>query len=289
MIDPAEAVDLFRSEPHDHLDVGEGQVAYRRVGQGPDVVFVHGWPASGATYRHLLPFLAPHVTCHLLDLPGAGDSRYGPETKLSIHNHIVSVKRVIDRLGLKRYRAVGHDSGGMIARHAVAGDDRLEALGLINTEMPHGMGWRFRSFLMPRNLPGFGAMLGWVAGQPRIRRNKFLLGDAFADASLLDGEFDEFFLRPLHEDAGKLNAAIRLIRSFDMGLVHGLSEAHRQIEAPVQLVWGEADPFFPVAAAREMVGEFADARLEVIEGAGLFAHEERPEAVAEALLPVLAA
>ena len=36
-----------------------------------------------------------------------------------------------------------------------------------------------------------------------------------------------------------------------------------------------------------MVGTFPDARLEVIEGAGLFAHEERPAAVAEALLPVL--
>jgi pimeloyl-ACP methyl ester carboxylesterase len=36
-----------------------------------------------------------------------------------------------------------------------------------------------------------------------------------------------------------------------------------------------------------MVGDFRDARLEVIAGAGLFAHEERPAEVAQALLPVL--
>ena len=33
-----------------------------------------------------------------------------------------------------------------------------------------------------------------------------------------------------------------------------------------------------------MVGSFPDARLTVIEGAGLFAHEERPAEVAAALL-----
>jgi haloalkane dehalogenase len=68
-----------------------------------------------------------------------------------------------------------------------------------------------------------------------------------------------------------------------------LGELHRRIDVPVQLVWGEHDRFFPVKWAEEMVADFPDARLEVIKGAGLFAHEERPAEVAEALLPVLTA
>ena len=56
---------------------------------------------------------------------------------------------------------------------------------------------------------------------------------------------------------------------------------------PVQLVWGEGDPFFPLAWAREMVDTFADARLHVVAEAKLFAHEERPAEVAEAILPTL--
>ena len=75
-----DAAELFRRPPLRYLDVGEGEVAYRRVGTGPDVLFVHGWPVSGATFRTLLPHLAPHVTCHLLDLVGAGSSRFGPDT-----------------------------------------------------------------------------------------------------------------------------------------------------------------------------------------------------------------
>lgn len=283
----ADAADLFRAAPSRYLDVGEGEAAHRQVGTGPDVLFVHGWPVSGATFRLLLPHLVDHVTCHVIDLPGAGSSRFGADTVLTVDQHIASVRRVVDELGLDEVAVVGHDSGGMIARHAMAGDPRLRAMGLINTEQPHGLSWRFRLFLGGRSLPGFGAGLGWVAGRPRLRRTPLVLGDAFADSSLLDGEFDEFFLRPLNQDRARLDAAMRVLRSFDVDHVHALAEVHRRIDVPVQLVWGDQDPFFPLPWAQEMVGTFADARLAVVPGAGLFSHEERPAEVAAALLPVL--
>ena len=240
-----------------------------------------------ATFRLLLPHLAEHVTCHLIDLPGAGSSRFTAATPLSIDLHIRSVRRSLDVLGLDDVAVVGHDSGGMIARHAVAGDERIRAMGLIDTEQTGGMSWRFRSFIAGRKVPGFGATLGWLAGRPRLRRNKFVLGDAFADSSLLDGEFDEFFLQPLHRSSEYREATMRLLRSFEPEHVTALGEVHRRITCPVQMVWGEHDAFFPVEQARAMVHTFADAQLEVIAGAGLFAHEERPADVAQALLPRL--
>jgi pimeloyl-ACP methyl ester carboxylesterase len=181
---------------------------------------------------------------------------------------------------------VGHDSGGMIARHAMVGDPRLSALGLINTEPPNP-GWRFKAFIASRHLPGLTAGLGWVSGAPRVRRLRLVFGGAFADRSLLDGEFDEFFFRPLHEDAARRAAAVKLLRSFDMSHVTELTGIHRRLDVPVQLVWGDQDPFFPVDSARAMVAGFPDARIDVIEGAGLFSHEERPAEVARALLPTL--
>jgi pimeloyl-ACP methyl ester carboxylesterase len=177
----------------------------------------------------------------------------------------------------------------MIARHAVCGDPRLRALGLIDTEQSTGLSWKFKSFIAGRRIPGFGAGLGWLAGHPRLRRNRLVLGDAFADASLLDGEFDEFFLQPLHRSRRHRDAAIRLLRSFDYQHVRDLGELHKRTDVPVQLVWGEHDRFFPVEWAKDMVETFPNASLKVIAGAGLFAHEERPAQVAEALLPVLTA
>lgn len=283
-----EAVDLFRAEPDDLLDVGAGQVAHRQVGHGPHVLFVHGWPVSGATFRTLLPHLVDHVTCHVIDLPGAGSSRFSASTPLSVDQHITSVRRVVDLLALDEVAVVGHDSGGLIARHALAGDPRLRSMGLINTEQPDGLSWRFKLFLAGRHLPGFGSALGWAVGHPRVRRNPLVLGDAFADRTLLDGDFDELFLEPLHRDPARRAAAMRVLRTFDADHITALAELHRRIDVPVQLVWGDQDPFFPIDRARAMVATFPDARLEVVAGAGLFSHEERPAEVAAALLRVLA-
>jgi pimeloyl-ACP methyl ester carboxylesterase len=287
-LSPVAASGLFRRAPDRHLDVGAGEVALRTVGQGPDLLFVHGFPVSGATFRLLLPVLSDHFTCHVIDLPGAGDSRFTSDTEITVDRHIRSVRRVVDLLGLDDLRVIGHDSGGLIARHALAGDPRVRAWGLVNTEPSSGVSWRFKAFLVPRRLPGFGRALGWVAGQPALRRNGFVFGDAFADRSLLDGEFDEFFLRPLHTSPERQHAAVKILRSFDLGHVTSLATLHQRIEVPVQLVWGDQDPFFPLPHAEEMVATFPNAGLTVIEGAGLFSHEERPSDVAEALLPVLA-
>ena len=287
MLTDTAATDLFRAAPHRFLDVGAGEAAYRRVGEGPDVLFVHGWPVSGATFRKLLPHLAEHVTCHVIDLPGAGDSRVDASTPLSVDQHITSVRRIVDLLGLESVALVGHDSGGMIARHAMAGDPRLRAMGLIDTEQPQGLNWRFRSFLLPRRMPGYGRLLAALVGMPRVRRNQLVLGKAFEDRSLLDGEFDEFFLRPIHTIPARRDAAMRVLRSFDVRHVRELDAVHAKLDVPVQLVWGEHDAFFPVAWAREMAGTLGDGRLSVIAGAGLFSHEERPAEVAAALLPVL--
>ena len=106
------ASDIFRREPDRFLDVGAGEVALRTVGTGPDVLFVHGWPVSGATFRTLLPHLAEHVTCHIIDLPGAGSSRFSPDTPITIDQQIQNVRRVIDLLGVDCLAVVGHDSGG---------------------------------------------------------------------------------------------------------------------------------------------------------------------------------
>ena len=70
---------------------------------------------------------ADHVTCHVIDLVGSGSSEFSAQTPMSFENHIRSVRSVVDQLGLNSVAVVGHDSGGLISRHAMAGDPRLRA------------------------------------------------------------------------------------------------------------------------------------------------------------------
>ena len=251
------------------------------------MLFVHGWPASGATFRNLLPHLAPHVTCHVIDLVGAGQSRFDRSTRIDLRRHVQSIRVVIDSLPLERYAVVGHDSGGMMARHAVAGDPRLAAMVLVDTEQPQGLNDRFRQFLRMSRLPAFEHLLAWAGMRPRLRAHPRLLGDCFRDRRLLEGEFEEFVLRPLRDDRLRRWAAGQMIRHWDESLVDELAAVHARIEADVHLIWGEDDPFFPVEWAREMVHTFPRARLDVIPGGKLFVHEEFADAVAERMLPTL--
>ncbi|MBM4361180.1 MAG: alpha/beta hydrolase [Deltaproteobacteria bacterium] len=284
--DARDTADLFRRPPDRFIHVGEGEVACRSVGTGPHALFVHGWPVSGATYRTLLPYLTSRLTCHVVDLVGAGQSRFDRSSRIDLALHVASLRKVVETLGLGSFAVVGHDSGGLIARHAFAGDPRLRGMALIDTEQLT-LGWRFRQFLAMARLPGFEHALVWAAMQPRLRRSSFLLGGCFADPALLDGEFEDLFLAPLRDDPDRRWAAGQLGRTFDLEYCARLGEVHARLAAPVQLVWGEGDIFFPVERAREMVSSFPNAALHVVSGARLFAHEERPEEVAAAIRPTL--
>ena len=124
---------------------------------------------------------------------------------------------------------------------------------------------------------------------PRVRRHPLVLGGAFVDSTLLNGEFDEFFLRPLREQPEHRRGAVKALRSFGVRHVCELADLHRRVEVSLQLIWGERDPFFPTAQARAMVATFPNAHLAIIPNAALFAHEEQPSAVADALRqPLLA-
>jgi haloalkane dehalogenase len=195
---------------------------------------------------------------------------------------------VVDSLGVASVAVVGHDSGGLIARQALADDARVRAWGLVDTEQPQGASWRFRSFLQVRRLPRFERLLSAALNQPTLRRTRLVLGDAFADRTLLDGEFDEFFLAPLAQHPERLWAAGELLRNFDLSALAELGDLHARMSAPVRLVWGSDDPFFPLTWTRDMLNGFCGpASLHVVDGGKLFVHEEYPRQTAEALLPTL--
>ena len=44
------------------------------IGQGPDLVMLHGWSMNSAVWHDLATGLAQHFTLHLVDLPGHGQS-----------------------------------------------------------------------------------------------------------------------------------------------------------------------------------------------------------------------
>lgn len=269
--------------PTRFVDVGTCELAYWREGEGPDLVLIHGWPLHSATWRGVLPHLAPHFTCHLLDLPGAGETRDTAETPKELDAHAAMVGRAIDDLGLDEYALMAHDSGAVVAR-LVARDHGRRVFGLVmgNTEIPN-----FRSMLIRMLILSGSTGLGrrtmpMVMRSPWLRRSRLGFGTCFDDPALIDGEFFAHFLEPVLASPERQERQMRIFEGFDWSLVDDLARIHGEITAPAQLLWGRGDPWFPLKAARQMTGQFGGG-CELVELPGkLFVHEEHPRKFAEA-------
>jgi len=270
-------------------DVGHSRVAYRVLGEGPDLVFIHGWPLDMATYRELAPLLASSFRCHLFDLPGAGATETSSRSALRLGAHVATARAVIDTLGLARYAIVAHDSGGLIARFVAASDARVTALVLGNTELSHHHSPMLQLMKAVANTPVLGPLLlSATMGTRFLRRSPLGFAGCFQNLDHIDGEFYDLFVAPMLADKRRAGQQFELLRTLDPALVDQLPDIHARIRCPTKLIWGSADPFFPLARARAMLPEFkAGATLDVIEGGKLYIHEEQPATFASYARPFL--
>lgn len=277
-----EAFAAFREGPQRFVDVGHSRLAYWCFGEGPDLVFVHGWPVHSATFRRLVPALARDFRCHFLDLPGAGATEADASAPFGLVEHAATLRRAIDRLGLGRYGFVAHDSGAAIARLVAAGDDRVTGLVLGNTEIPGHRPLMVEIYLKLTKIPGGLGLLRKAMRSRAVRHSRLGFGGCFEDPRYMDGEFHELFVAPLIDSEAVMAEQARLLASLDFSVVDRMAETHARIKAPVLLVWGERDPFFPLEKARGMLQQFpGGAEIKVIPGAKLFAHEDHaPEFLA---------
>ncbi|MCW5807183.1 MAG: alpha/beta hydrolase [Deltaproteobacteria bacterium] len=250
------------------------RLAHRVTGTGPDVLFLHGWPLHGATWRAIVPELAPAYTCHVVDLPGTGASAWTPGTPVTLRTHARAVLDLVAELRLDRVAFVGHDSGGAIARLAAAElGARCTGLVLGNTEIPGYWPPMLSLLVRLAKLRATRGVLPALMRSRRLRRSAFGFAGCFDDLSLIEGEFKQLFVDPILADP---RGQMALAEHWEWSVFDELEALHRRITAPTTLVWGTGDPWFPLRHARAMVEQLAGG-AELVELPGkLFVHEERP-------------
>lgn len=251
-------------------------------GPGPTLVFVHGWPLTGDTWRAVVDELRHDHTCVTFDLPGAGLSEWTDASQLSLAELARAVVAVVNSLADNTpVVLVGHDSGGGLARMAaVELGPRLAGLVLGNTEIPGVHSWRFRALFAAISMPGSRVVLSLML---RTRFGRYLLlRDAVTDRARLVPDLSARFLDPLANDRRLLDGALGVVGGVRAADFDALAQIHPRITAPTRLVWGVGDPWFPLAGARSMLATFGGpAELVEVPGAGLLVHEEAPARFAD--------
>ncbi|MEL6177586.1 MAG: alpha/beta hydrolase [Myxococcota bacterium] len=275
-------LDILQRDPQHWIDLGHCQLPHWRIGTGPALVFVHGWPVHAVTFRNVVAALADNFTCHLIDLPLAGRSKWTDATPAGADALVDALTTALHRMELPpKFGLVGFDSGGGFARAAAATmPDRVSGLVLGNTETPGYHSQRFKLFFKGIQNPLIRATVPFAM---RTRLGRWLmLRDLVADTSRLAPELEELFLDPLLKSPHHLQAALQMAAACDAADFDKLRDAHARIHAPVKLVWGTDDPWFTLENCKAMLDQFAGpVELVEIPGAKLFVHEEHPERFAD--------
>jgi pimeloyl-ACP methyl ester carboxylesterase len=259
--------------------VGAAKVCYRYTGQGPALIFLHGYPLSGRTWRKVIAGLSQRFTCYAFDMIGLGDSRSPRTLDHSSQGQAAVLQHALATIGLSSYSLLANNSGGWIARElALLQTERVEHLILTNTEIPgHRPPWISPYQILAR-LPGAGFLFRMMISSRSWRESTLGFGGCFDDPSFIEGEFAKEFLLPLLLSHDRMCSALRFLIHMKFRRVDQFRKLHQRLSMPVAFIWGAADPTFPENLAREMALQFPNVLgFKSIPRGKLFMQEEMPD------------
>jgi len=106
-------------------------VHVRIYGDGPDLVFVHGWGLRSVVWDTLIPALELRYRVHLLDLPGHGESSWDDSIE-----DLATLAASIATIVPNHATLVGWSLGGLVAQYLAAHRPDLVATLVLITSTP---------------------------------------------------------------------------------------------------------------------------------------------------------
>ena len=230
-------------------------IEYKKEGEGPAVLLLHGWGSSLATFDGLSAyFVKKGYTVWRFDFPGFGGSP-APEQAWEVSDFVNLTAAFIEKMKLSHIELLGgHSFGGRVIMKGIA-TKVLKARQLLlmgaagvkpkRTLKKASFGLLAKIGKAVTALPGLGGL--------RERLRARLYAAAGSTDYLMAGPMQGTFIKTINED---------------------LTPYFSDILIPTTLVWGEHDTDTPVADAKLMKAAFANAQLTIVPGAGHFVHED---------------
>lgn len=275
-------VTFYHSVTPQLITCDDAQFALRIYGQGPSLVFIHGYPVHGFTWRKLLPTLSQHFTCYVIDLPGLGDSQWTHRTDFTFTAQIRRLVTLFNEHVESPYSIIAHDTGATLARMvAQLQPHKVNRLIIFNTEMPgHRPPW-IKFYQSLAKLPG--ALLGFHLSMSMqlFLQSPMGLREFYSDKSRFsDRNWLAPYITPLTSSKERMFGAIAYLKGIEWHIVDGLSDIHPKLKMDTLFLWGEDDKTFPIGLGKKMAQQFGgDTTFISLKNASLMPHEEQPQQV----------
>ena len=260
-----------------------------------NILLIHGFGASKEHWRHNQDFLSKNYNCYSIDLLGFGQSSQ-PNALLNYESYRDnSIKYSFDLWGNQiaafcsevikaPVYLIGNSIGGVVAlKAAEIIHNQCKGVILINCAQRTMDDKRLKRSNVLMNL--LRPILKTLVRQRIISNTLFerasnpevirkILQKAYPSGKNLDKELIEILYSPSQRKNSR-EAFRGFINIFDDYLA---TDFFNKINAPIQLIWGEKDPWESLDEAKEWRNKFKNIkRLDVIKGAGHCPHDENPE------------
>ncbi len=272
------------------VEVTGGTLDYFERGEGPLLLFSHGWLSNANLWRKVIDLLHGDFRCLALDLPlGSHRTPMDADADLGPSGVAALIVDALEGLDLSEVTLVGNDSGGAysqiaLARHGERIGDRVARLILTSCETPYDE-WPPAPFdvlpALARDPRALGGLLGALE-DPAIRATPPAYGLLLKHPVEL--QVSDSYALPATREDGVLHDVAKAMASASTAPIREAGE--RLIaasELPILLIWSGEDEVFPLEHAERYAGALKHGRLVAIEGAYSFTPEDQPEAVAAAI------
>jgi pimeloyl-ACP methyl ester carboxylesterase len=273
--------------PHSRFAEANGvRLHYLIAGQGDPVVLLHGYAQTSHMWLPLITKLARSRTVIAPDLRGIGESATPPDgyTKAVMAEDI---RALMQSLGLKRIRIVGHDIGLMVAyAYAAQHPAEVDRIALMDAFLPGVGNWR--DVWLMRDLWHFHfygeTPLALVAGRERTYLEHFW-NDFAADRNRSVPEADRQLYAKAYGRPGGMRAGFEVFRAFERDAEDFAHFALQPLTMPMLVLTGEKASGDGLIRQARLVASNVEGV--VIRGSGHWLMEEAPDQVIPRLVEFL--
>lgn len=216
--------------------LGDVNLFYKTAGSGPPVLLLHGFTLSHDQWLPVAKELAKAYTVIIPDLPGHGRSQM-PEGKYSFDLSAAYMLGLVDSLGIKQLKGIGHSGGGI-------------SLMLMSLHRPN----LFESLVL-------------IDASHRVTEEarQFLATDHF---DLSDKAFQEYYLAIHPGGRPQIDAIFKAENEIAEKAAFLPSERLSALNMPILLIWGDRDDLIALDMGIELYRALPNAQLWVIPGQG---------------------
>lgn len=225
------------------------------IGQGPDLVMLHGWGLNAGVWGEAAEALAENYRLHLVDLPGHGRSSL--DAPFTLQNAIQQVSEHLPEKAI----LLGWSLGGMIATGvALRHPERVQKLILVASNAQFVQSDNWTTAMQPAVLAGFAGSLQ-KDYQATVQRFLLLQAKGGDNAKETVRLLRQRLAEQGEADPQALADGLEILRTASW-LVY-LSE----LQLPTLMLNGRLDALVPKGAGEAMLAHLPQGQLKVFEHA----------------------